>query len=311
MAPVSSKSPVPFAPPMLPALPPGKSNVQTVVQEKGEEGAAQYERSARNVLSISPGVSSTPAGPCVKVRMAHVPTCLEALTLELETLKNRMGRLTASSQDTGGAAMQASLVKTGERIISSLMAGKIIEDEAKRTMHSLSEMVGALESISKGHFTVEKSPNPMPAGAVSLEVLTSSNDWVRVMARPIGDANGEARLKFTQIADDGVPVPAASRLMVRIDLEGSKTPGAKTVASVDVEYGDGKPPAGQEPLDQRIHGVMLDDKGQPLLTRGGHPIVDHHFSVGIPDAMNDPAGFADFTNRFLDKVLPREQKSTP
>src|SRR5690606_15105211 len=132
------------------------------------------------------------------------------------------------------------------------------------------EMTDALIAIEEGRCEVRPAATfAQGTDLVGYDVKTTTGDVLRVGVRPSGNEHGEGRVKLESVVDDGVPLPRADRLMIRFDLEGSGETSARTgaLAALDLQFGDPrKSPAGAGVhLNKRIHGVLLDDEGQPVV----------------------------------------------
>jgi hypothetical protein len=256
-------------------------------------------------VTTLPATHGTAGGAsAVQVLAGQVSGGRAAIQLEAQAVQGRLSLLAETLPPGGAQAIQSALSRTTDRVLSAYDDGRLTAEEARQSIHLVAEMLDAMAAIQRGQVTVTRVPAGGDDKSVALEVKTTDNDVMRVMVRATGDERGQARLKLLNVQDNGAAIPSTQRLMVRVDLEGSENGGTQLKAAVDVTFGEGKPPPGQEPLDTRIHGIMLDQDGQPLLNRGGRTIADHHFSEGVPDTLHDREGFAAFTQAFLDKLLP-------
>ncbi len=233
-----------------------------------------------------------------------------AVELRLAQAQARLKVAVDVLPDAAEPSIANALHTSTTRIGTALRSGTISVREAAQAAEQVSDMLDVLLAVQQGKARVFPTSTSAGEGVTTWEMHTTSGDAVRVSVRDVGGAAGQARVKFQNIADDGTPIPAAQRLMVRFDLEGSEAlaTSTKTRATWDVEFGAEKPPPGTELLDKRIHGVILDASGQPVLNRGGRSVGDHHFSQDVPDVLHDAAGFRDFTRAFLDTL---EANATP
>jgi hypothetical protein len=207
--------------------------------------------------------------------------------------------------------LTATLRLSADRVSSSFAAGRIDGEEAVRAAHMLDEMVDALLALERGAATVTSSDGYQHSDLVAREVKTTDGDVLRIGVRPSATGGGQARVKIENVVDDGAALERPDRLMIRLDLEEVPAPTASAVAVLDLQFGHENPRrlAGAQPLDMRVHGVLLDD-GVPRLNRGGRPLADHHFRVGGDGDLDDPAAFARFAKGFLDD-LERDAGGAP
>jgi hypothetical protein len=257
-------------------------------------------------------ISATGVPPST-VRALHIaqvqqPTARDAIAFEVRATRTRLTLAAAAIPAAARPAFEESMTTSAERILSSFESRRIDEAESRRALRMLTELAGGLIAIHTGAYTIVPSDQIASSSDLkSIDVKTTTGDVLRVAVRPTGHAGGEARLKMENIVDDGVAIPKSDRMMVRFDLEGSREPGSTTRASVDVQFGHEafRP---EEPLyerlNKRIHGVLLDEGGQPVKNRGGSTVPDHHFKEGIPDALHDPVEFAAFATSFLARLAP-------
>jgi len=239
----------------------------------------------------------------------------DSVAFEVRALKTRLTLAAAALPEIARPAFEKSTAESASRIVSSLEAGRIDDAEARRALFMLQELAGVLLALHAGSATVTANDAVASSSDMrSVDVRATTGDVLRVSVRAEGGASGEARVKLERVVDDGASVPESDRMMVRFDLAGSRgdTPTQGTHAAVDVQFGNERfDPANPsyERLNKRIHGVLLDDHGQPIVNRGGRTIADHHFSDGVPDALHDPAGFAAFAESFLATLTPGEGAS--
>lgn len=235
-----------------------------------------------------------------------------SVAFEVRALKTRLTLAAAALPEIARPAFEQSTTESAARILGSLEAGRIDDGEARRALFMLQELAGVLLAMHAGTVTV--TPNDAVASSSdmrSVDVRATTGDVLRVSVRAAGGASGEARVKLERVVDDGATVPESDRMMVRFDLAGSRgdTPTQGTHAAVDVQFGnerfDPQNPS-YERLNKRIHGVLLDDQGQPIVNRGGKTVADHHFTEGVPDVLHDPAGFAAFAESFLTSLAPTD-----
>jgi hypothetical protein len=231
---------------------------------------------------------------------AHQATGRDAVQAELSAVRAKLALAAQALPDAGVAPAQHALEVSAERVLTALDAGRITLDEAVRAAHMLAEMTGALLAIEQGRCRVSAVAVPDQPGVVSFDVRTEDNDVLRVTARLEGTAAGQARLKFYNVVDDGAQVTAEHKMMVRFDLEGSEQTDAPLHTAIDVQLGHEKNP-GHERLNNRVHGVLVDDTGQPVRNRLGNTVPDHHFGE-VPDSLHDRQGFRVFVQRFLDDL---------
>lgn len=239
--------------------------------------------------------TSSPLGSFV----ARLAQGRQGLANDLQALENKLHVAAQALPSLAQADALTALKTSAERILPALDAGRISQAEAEQAVHMLGEMIGALIAIEQGQYSVSLSTEPGAPDFVAYDVSTTDGDMIRVGARRTGSKEGQARLKFYNIVDDGEVVGKAQRIMIRFDLEGSELAQADLHAAVDVQFGAEKPPAGSERLDNRIHGVLLDENGSPILNRGGHSVADHHFKWGFAQSENTQKAFANFVDGFV------------
>jgi hypothetical protein len=262
-------------------------------------------------------LSSVPSSNVRTLHIAQVqqPSSRDTIAFEVRATRTRLTLAAAALPEPARPAFEKSMTTSAERILSSFESGRIDDTEARRALRMLTELAGGLIAIHTGAYTIVPSDEVSSSSDMkSIDVKTTTGDVLRVAVRPSGHAGGEARLKMENVVDDGVPVPKGDRMMVRFDLEGSREAGLETRASVDVQFGNEafrpEDPL-YERLNKRIHGVLLDENGQPVKNRGGSTVPDHHFKEGIPDALHDPQGFAAFATDFLARLAPASSETGP
>jgi len=250
------------------------------------------------------GTPSTSTSSSLNLRTAQLGGAGGALALDIQAVQGRLALARAAIPDLAEPGFEHALSVSLGRIQSAQNSGTISAAEAARSVDQLGEVVDALIALHAGKASVSVSKDGTGPGVTSYDVKTTEGDVLRVTLRAEGNAQGQARVKLQSVVDDGVVVPSQLRVMVRFDLAGSELVDGTLRAGWDVEFGSEKPAPGVELLDKRIHGIMLDDKGQPLLNRGGRSIADHHFWTGLPDALNDRTAFKAATQELLDTLLP-------
>jgi hypothetical protein len=225
------------------------------------------------------------------------------LGARLAELRARTDEASRALPPSGQAAVKNALDVSARRIEEALAKGQVSADEAGAAAHMLAEMIDQLVAIERGEAAVHETTAYGNADLRGLEVKTTSGDVLRIGVRPLGNDSGEARIKLESVVDDGADVGKPKRMMIRFDLEGSSAgnPGDPAL-SVDVQFGHERFDPAREKLDLRIHGVLLDDDGNPVINRAGRAVADHHFRHGVPDSLDDPDGFAAFAARFLDEL---------
>lgn len=297
---VSTRKPGVTAPtgPATPKAPAPKASGATVGASSPAGSQWDGTRTAPPTLPAptAPSASQSPLG----IRLQHTTTGAAAVHATLQQARARLGVSLAVLPDAAEASLTHALDVSASRIAHALDNGSITLAEATQAANQVSDMLDVLLAVQQGKANVVPSDITAGSGVASWELRTTGGDAVRISVRSTGSAQAQARVKLQNIADNGQVVPAANRLMVRFDLEGSELDNAATRATWDVAFGSEMPPPGVEKLDKRIHGIMLGEDGQPLLNRGGRTIPDHHFHQDVPDALNDPEGFRAFTEQFLD-----------
>ena len=253
---------------------------------------------------------TTPFSGPMGTLMAQLGQGRESLLLDLRGIESKLElaseALPLKAQDDALHALKTS----AERIIPAYDKHEINFTEAKSALHMLSEMQGALVAIEQGHFTVKLSAEHGASDFKAYDVSTTNGDMIRVGTRLHGSSTGQARLKFYNVLDDGQPVGKAQRIMIRFDLENSRHDDIQDKAAIDVQFGSAKPPKGQEPLDLRIHGILLGDDGQPILNRGGHAVADHHFSTHFLSSEHVQQAFRDFVDSFVQKLTHKSRSDS-
>jgi hypothetical protein len=271
----------------------------------------------RDIVEQQVLLSSVSSSSVRALQMAQVQqaSSRESIAFEVRATRTRLTLAAAALPEDARPAFEKSMTTSADRILSSFDDGRIDDAEARRALRMLAELAGGLIAIHTGAYTVVPSDEVGASSDMkSIDVKTTTGDVLRVAIRPQGHAGGEARLKMENVVDDGVPVPKSERMMVRFDLEGSREAGQTTRASVDVQFGhEAFRPEDPlyERLNKRIHGVLLDEGGQPVKNRGGSTIPDHHFKEGVPDALHDPHGFAAFATAFLARLEPASSEGRP
>lgn len=279
-------------------------------------GPAGVPRSPEGVQSAKgPEASTTPVAkaplepppaPSASLPAGRETASVAAVRKTLAELTRGLDDAAGALPDAGRAALKSAVAKSAERVLVSLDLGRISVDEATRGARMLAEMTDALVAIEHGRVQVQPSEHPVQEGLKSYDVKTTTGDELRVTVRPFGNEQGEARLKLESVADDGKPLAQEDRLMIRFDLEGSspKSPRSGALARLDLQFGkerfNREDP--REKLNKRIHGVLLDDQGQPVMNRGGNTVPDHHFRHGVPGHLDDADAFSRFTSAFLDEL---------
>ncbi|MFH1809826.1 MAG: hypothetical protein ABIJ09_13855 [Pseudomonadota bacterium] len=251
--------------------------------------------------SLDASTSNGRPGGVVTTRAGHQATGRDAVVFELDALRAKLALAIQALPDQGAAAGQAALDTSAARVLEALDGGRISIDEARRAAHMLSEMTGALLAIEQGHCTVTPFLVPDQQGVVSFDVHTADNDVLRVSARLEGSAAGQARLKFYNVMDDGNQVRPEDKMMMRFDLEGSELEDAPLHTAIDVQLGHEKGELGVDRLNKKIHGILLDEAGQPVLNRLGNTVPDHHFG-NVPDSLNDRASFKAFVQVLIEQL---------
>lgn len=252
-----------------------------------------------------------PASSPLSIQLASARrSTRDDVAFEVRTLKTRLTLAAAALPETARPAFERATSESASRILSSFEAGRVDVAEARRALRMLQELAGVLIEMHAGRTAVTSIDALKDASDMqSIEVRATTGDVVRVSVRAVGGSAGEARVKLENVVDDGAPVRASDRMIVRFDLAGSRGDGAAVRAAVDVQFGHERfDPANPsyEHLNKRIHGVLLDEQGQPVLNRGGNTVADHHFSEDVPDALHDEEGFATFARAFLASLTPVE-----
>lgn len=283
---------------------PGTTTVLAQVTRTASSPASSDQYSASNAMraelpsgALQGGQSSTssPLGSFV----ARLAQGRQGLANDLQALENKLHVAAQALPSLAQADALTALKTSAERILPALDTGRISPTEAEQAVHMLGEMIGALIAIEQGQYSVSLSTESGAPDFVAYDVSTTDGDMIRVGARRAGSQEGQARLKFYNIVDDGEVVGKAQRIMIRFDLEGSELEQADLHAAVDVQFGSEKPASGSERLDNRIHGVLLDENGSPVLNRGGHGVADHHFKLGFTQSESTQKAFAEFIDSFV------------
>lgn len=226
--------------------------------------------------------------------------------LALRELHAQLDDAASAVPSEGQASLKHALTTSAERVLVSLDLGRITPDEAERATRMLSEMMNVLVALEHGRVQVTPAESYANSDMQGYEVKTTTGDVLRVAVRPLGNERGEARVKLENILDDGAPVQQQDRLMIRFDLEGSSptSPKSGAVAMLDLQFGNERfnKADPREKLNKRIHGVLLDESGQPLKNRGGSTVPDHHFRTGVPRSLDDAEAFSRFVGSFLDEL---------
>lgn len=242
-----------------------------------------------------------PAKSTIAIRAAQL-IGPPSVASDVEALIAKAKLAASALPDVAEQALQSGLATSARRVLTAFEEGRISEDEAREATRMLSEMMDSLIALETGKIAARTSLEPMGGSDLrAFELTTTSGDVLRVGVRPTTSEQGQARLKLESVADDGQSIPKARRMMVRFDLEGVKE-GKPADAVLDVQFGFERPPPGVERFNKRIHGVLLDDEGNPVKNRLGNTVPDHHFKDVVPDALDDPEAFASFTQSFLDAV---------
>ncbi len=187
------------------------------------------------------------------------------------------------------AGVQSALEASANRIMTSLESGSISLEEAVTSMEMVRELVEGLTDIRTGE--VEVIHEAQHGENVKVwNVRAPDGDELVVSARFEIDDQGEARMSFRHIVDDGVRLKGRHRMSIRLDLERWGTP------SVDVQFGESA-------LDKRIHGLYKNPDGSVFTTPSGKKLADHHFRDNIPASLSDPSTFSALITAFANDTM--------
>jgi hypothetical protein len=176
------------------------------------------------------------------------------------------------------------------RAVEAHRAGRITALDAAASLEMMRELGEALRDLAAGN--VEVIEHEVFEDRVERWLVRAPDgDELVVIARPVSDDEGEARLSVRLQQDDGVDLPSRYRMAARIDLE--QRSGAP---AVDIQFGSSA-------LDKRIHGLYRDARGLPILGPTGREIADHHFRAGLAAKLSDPGGFAAMVSGFIERVM--------
>jgi hypothetical protein len=258
---------------------PGDIQVATHADDSYAIGGGELTLPSAGGEAVAAGLS------VVEARSASRATGRAGLVRDLEALKQRLTVAIRPLPDIAEDAAQNALATSAGRILAALDRGDITMEEASRAEHMLSELVGGLIAIEQGNFTLERFDPGDEPGFASYDVHTTAGDTLRVTVRAEGSDRGQARLKLYNVVDGGERVSAAERIMVRFDLEGSELDGDQLRSAIDVQLGAERTDPDVLRMNKRIHGVLLDEHGQPLI-------------------------FKTFVQEFLDKLVGQQGEDT-
>lgn len=238
-----------------------------------------------------PAVSTSPAETAhtVSTPLGLLHSSQASLLAQHNEVKEAIADAVATFPEDARAGVQSALETSADRIMTSLETGSITLDEAVTSMEMVREMVEGLTDIRTGE--VEVIHEATHGDNVKVwNVRAPDGDELVVSARFEIDDQGEARMSFRHIVDDGVRLKGRHRMSIRLDLERWGTP------SVDVQFGESA-------LDKRIHGLYKNPDGSVFTTPSGKMLADHHFRDNIPASLSDPTAFSSLITAFANDTM--------
>lgn len=190
-----------------------------------------------------------------------------------------------SVSDGVAGALSTSL----QRVLDARAEGRLDTAEAAAGVEMLREMTEGLHDLASGNL-VRRRGKKISKDVQMIDLQAADGDRFVVTTRRKADDYGQARIAIKQIADNGVYLDRSDQMHLRIDR------CEQFGTAVDVQFGWGE-------VNEKIHGLVRDDNGEPVISKFDTVVPKHHFDTGISDEVKTPEGFAACVDEFLDGPL--------